>query len=223
MKKAWEPLSETSVRDSSVALADWATNKSVSSERPVFPSPQNASFISSSGKHSESPAPESGLGQNQNEPMPSPAAYNNMMAELERLLHLLSTALGNINFIAEQEKVDLSKQAVELGLGLAGELAAGAIKAEPNRLAEIVMEAVNLMEDERKITVRIHPDILTLLADNNLLEPLQANPRVTAVMDSSLNDVGCIVESDNRKIDARIYSRLNRVRHMLDSELEEKR
>ncbi len=165
--------------------------------------------------------PNSPLPQSDSEPaMTPPAVDPALIMEVQHQLALLASALDEVATANEEEQQRMVNQVLELGLALAGELAGGAIEIEPERLSGIVKEALTLMEEGAIVHVRIHPEIFGKLNEADLLEDLKNNPRIQIHQDRRIGEIGCVIENQYKRVDARVQSRIKQVRHLLKQELE---
>lgn len=149
-------------------------------------------------------------------PPPPPEPPPELIAELERYLAALDSSLKQLEGVRRQMGRQVAEQAVEIGLAVAEQLASGAIEVEPSRVLDIAIEAVETMTGDGPVDVRVMPEIYRLLMDNGFLEDYGEGARINLRPDPSVGDLGCIVDGAYGRVDGRVRSRLERLRHLLD-------
>ncbi len=138
----------------------------------------------------------------------------------ERQLALLANGLNELSRLGRQALQHTTDEIVEFGLGVAGELAGGALQVAPERVLALVTEAIALLGDAAAAKVRLHPDLYERLDESGQLERDDEVPAVQFVSDPAVGDLGCIVEAGRIRVDARVMSRLNRLRYLFESQPE---
>jgi flagellar biosynthesis/type III secretory pathway protein FliH len=146
---------------------------------------------------------------------PAPAQPTPLELELRRKVALLGKALEELEVTLERERHNMAEEAIDLGLAVAEELAAGAIALEPSRIVTIVREAVELLADEREVKLRLHPNIIEELDRVGALDGFKENPRFKLRSDPTVGEAGCIVETKAGRVDARVRARLSKLRYLL--------
>jgi flagellar assembly protein FliH len=91
---------------------------------------------------------------------------------------------------------------------IAGVLAAGEIRRDPERLRAIVQEALSSARDEDRVVVRLHPDDLDMLAPVRQALEDACGQQLVLRADRSLVRGGCLVETSRGLVDARLDARL---------------
>ncbi|MDJ0765626.1 MAG: FliH/SctL family protein [Myxococcota bacterium] len=205
--------------------ATWATPAAPTAVRPLFakPIPEDAPInpgldADTSPKKSLPPAAPPG-GDNEPAVLTSPPpAPSDLSGEFDHQLALLSAALAEVADAQHRETQQRAAEALELGLVIAEELAAGAIQIEPQRALALIEEAFQLMGEAREVKIRLQPDLFDSLESAGLLDELKAADQVALLRDPDVQDMGCIVASHAGRVDARVRARLNRLRHELQRE-----
>ncbi len=135
--------------------------------------------------------------------------------ELLRQLDILSKAIASAVAAENGRLAEMAETVVELGLAVAEKLAGDAIKDEPERVLKIVEQAIGLVDGRSACRVLLSPELLELFREGEFLEELESNPLIELVPDPSVGEFGCIVETENQKVDGRLDSRLERLRQMI--------
>lgn len=112
---------------------------------------------------------------------------------------------------------------VDLVLKIASRVIHDEVSQRPDLITAQVQAALARVREEGAITVRIHPSAVGLVqeARSRLLEPLEATTRVHFEPDASIAPGGCVVETTQRIVDARIESQLVRIGDELRNDLSE--
>jgi flagellar biosynthesis/type III secretory pathway protein FliH len=140
------------------------------------------------------------------------------MDEVDRSLEKLGKVIEQVAEAGATERKRAKEQTVEIGFAVAQELAAGAIGAEPERVASLVGSAMSLLMGEGPFRVRLHPDLFKAMQEKGLLARLVEGSKVTVSPDPGLEESGCVVESDSRKVDAGVQTHLRRLRHLFEQD-----
>ncbi len=228
MSTSWIPPAATGA--GGLGMADWAIRKQPIKIKPAFVEKDDFNVGDRSVSDvplpsSYPPMPAEQAGPSREQPDVKAESESTVVAEpeldcalateVDHQLALLASALSEVAEISARDLSRIGDVAVELGLAVAGELAAGAVKLEPERVLSIVSEALELLSDEPEVRVRFHPEIFQQLEDAGLLEELRTDSRIDVRKDSSIKDVGCVAETDERRVDGRVRSRLERIQHLM--------
>lgn len=110
----------------------------------------------------------------------------------------------------------IAAEIVELAMVVAEEIVRHEIGLDSERLAALVRDGISSLADDTEISVRLHPDEID--AVRGARPSLEDSVRLIA--DASLSRGGCVLESSDRVVDARIEARLESVREGLVSLLD---
>jgi flagellar assembly protein FliH len=112
---------------------------------------------------------------------------------------------------------DIAAAVTQTAVRLARQVLRSELAAEPAGVARVAAEAVDaLLLGARRITVRLHPQDLPLVAEGAADVLHSRGARLLA--DPALERGGCVVESDLGAIDARIASRWQQAAAVLGSD-----
>lgn len=136
------------------------------------------------------------------------------IADSTEIIGLLAHSLETLADATHKEVGKMAEEILEIALAVAEELAAGAIEAEPNRIITLIHSALEMVGVDQNVKVHLHPKVHERLKTQGLLENLSARGGITLIPDPKITDVGCIVESPMGRVDARVRSRLNQLRHL---------
>jgi len=80
-------------------------------------------------------------------------------------------------------------------------------------LRNTVRSAVNELLDRERVTVRLNPEDLQALKDQNvsLLDEFDGVPELDVSPDASVGRGGCVLETDSLHVDARLDTQLNKI------------
>ncbi|MBE0569725.1 MAG: hypothetical protein IH576_03705 [Deltaproteobacteria bacterium] len=84
--------------------------------------------------------------------------------EAAALLSGLRAAAAGVNELKEQIVLEAEPQVVELAMAVARRILVGELSEKPERIVEIVKEAIRRIERAGPVTVRVHPDLAGLVA-----------------------------------------------------------
>jgi flagellar assembly protein FliH len=109
--------------------------------------------------------------------------------------------------------------AVKLAFSLAEKILGNELETNPERVATVARNAIQQVTDARQICLRVNPQdaeyLRTLQAD--LISQLSTSAQLEIRGDASVQRGGCLVETENGSLDARIESQLNTLRAGLES------
>lgn len=137
-------------------------------------------------------------------------ALANAAAQAERIISEAQRQAGEAFAAAE-------RQVVELALAVAGKVLAREVAEDPAVILPIVKAALAKVEDQERITIRVHPGCyeLVLAARPDLQASLTRANTVTVTADGALKEGDCIVETPFGTVDARIDTQLELVKAAL--------
>jgi flagellar assembly protein FliH len=134
----------------------------------------------------------------------------------------LGEALDGISAMRDELALGLERDAVELGLALAGKVLAAAREVRPDSVVEVAQGALRRVGGQRRIVVFVNPGDVELVreaigelqARAGGLEPLdlQADQRVQAG--------GAVVRTAEGEVDAQVQTQLERAREVALAELQ---
>jgi flagellar assembly protein FliH len=121
----------------------------------------------------------------------------------------------------EQLTLALAHDAVELGLELAGKIVHGALEVQPERVIDVVRDALRPIADRRRITVLVDPDDLEIVtAQIDALRAQAGGIELCEVQaDRRVGRGGAIVRTSEGEVDACVESQLEKAREVIVAEL----
>jgi flagellar assembly protein FliH len=133
----------------------------------------------------------------------------------------MAHALAELQALRDEVAQDVERDAIELGLALAGKIVAAALEVRPELVAEVVQGALRRVNGQRTVAVFVNPaDLETVrdaLAGAGAAAPaelgdLQADQRVERG--------GAIVRTAEGEVDVRVQTQLERAREVALAELD---
>jgi flagellar biosynthesis/type III secretory pathway protein FliH len=120
---------------------------------------------------------------------------------------------------AVAERLEL--QAVELGLRLAEKIVGEAVAADPELVVEAVRGALRGLVERERVTVLVHPDDLELVrgAMGGLVATLGGIEHSEVQAERRVARGGAVVRTPDGDIDARVETKLERARDVVEAEL----
>jgi flagellar assembly protein FliH len=124
---------------------------------------------------------------------------------------------------AERERVAeaMEESAVALALQIADKALTGAITAQPERVVDVVRGALRCLVDRERVTILVHPDDLQIVREavDGLIQQLGGIDHLEVQEERRVHRGGAMVRSAAGEIDARIETKLDRARELLQGEL----
>ncbi len=129
---------------------------------------------------------------------------------LDPLLGSLSQMLSELQTLRRQTCADLESELVELALAVARKIVGREVDANPDRIADIIRNAIRRVPDAPRITIRLNPSDLRHLNETRpqLLAGLAGAQRASFETDAGIDLGGCFIETDAGDVDARIQHQL---------------
>jgi flagellar assembly protein FliH len=134
-------------------------------------------------------------------------------------------ALGEAVSQAREMRVrtadDVERHAVELGLQIAEKALAGALEVQPDRVVEVVRGALRCLVERERVVVRVNPaDLETVrAAADDLVRSLGGIDHCEVQEERRVERGGAVVRSATGEIDAKLATKLERAREVLQAEL----
>ncbi|MCL2008286.1 MAG: flagellar assembly protein FliH [Treponema sp.] len=131
-------------------------------------------------------------------------------AEVERLVQRTHTVLER----AQDKRVDIledtEREIVNLVLLISRKVVKAITEAQKNVVVQNVVQALRKVKGRGNIIIRVNlADLkLTTAHTNDFINMLEGNKNIQVQEDSSVDEGGCIIETDFGEIDARIASQL---------------
>ena len=118
---------------------------------------------------------------------------------------------------ADEEFAAAERQVVELALAVASKVLGREVAENPTVILPIVKAALEKVQDQEQITIRVHPECyeLVLSARSELQAGLARANSVAVLADAALKGGDCIVETPYGTVDARIDTQLELVKAAL--------
>ncbi len=141
--------------------------------------------------------------------------------EVASCAQALGEALAGVLALREEVAAAVERDAIELGVALAGKILAGSLQARPELVVEVVQGALRRVAGQRTITVLLNPSDLDCVssalgeartrAGSADICDLQADQRVEAG--------GAVVRTAEGEVDVRVETQLERAREVVFAEL----
>lgn len=136
----------------------------------------------------------------------------------------LRQALDEILMQREQMTDALTHDAVELALDLAAKVVHGALDVQPQRVIDVVRDALRPIADRRRITVLVDPEDIEIVTGE--IESLRAQAGGIELCevqaDRRVGRGGAIVRTSEGEVDACVQAQLQRAREIVAAELGER-
>jgi flagellar assembly protein FliH len=123
---------------------------------------------------------------------------------------------------AERERVteEMEEAAVGLALQIADKALTGAITAQPERVVDVVRGALRCLVERERVTILVNPDDLEMVRESvdGLVRQLGGMDHVDVQEERRVQRGGAIVRSTTGEIDARLQTKLDRAREIVQAE-----
>ena len=123
---------------------------------------------------------------------------------------------------AERDRVadEMEEAAVGLALQIADKALTGAITAQPERVVDVVRGALRCLVERERVTILVSPEDLELVRESveGLIRQLGGMDHVDVQEERRVQRGGAIVRSTTGEIDARLATKLDRAREIVQAE-----
>ncbi len=137
------------------------------------------------------------------------------------LLSSFKEALLDFDRIKKELLLSSERETVELSLAVAKKIVCQEITTNPNVVLNVVKEALKKVVGNENIRIRMCPDDLQFMNEfkSQLPELMEDYTKVTFEGDESITQGGCIIDTNQGDIDARIEKQLQTVEDIFYSEI----
>jgi flagellar assembly protein FliH len=132
---------------------------------------------------------------------------------IEQAATFLETCARCLTEARDAVLLDVQQEIVDLVLKVAMQVIHDEVAQRPEVITLQVEKALARVKEDSMMTVRVHPSMLDILrqASPRILESLGPTARVHFEPDSSIAPGGCMVETSQQIVDARIATQLARI------------
>ena len=127
----------------------------------------------------------------------------------------------NIVEKAHQERQEIiagsEDEIVQLAMAVARKVISNELIVNPGSIVEIVKRAILKAADREEVTVRVNPENLdtTISARDEISQSFKGIRKFKVLADASVTPGGCVVETPNGNVDARIERQLGEIEQVL--------
>src|SRR3954466_10282863 len=134
------------------------------------------------------------------------------VASLEPALAALTQAIGDVRAAQGEQAVELERRAVELGLGLARKVVAGALSVQPEMVVEVVTGVLRGIVERERVTVLVNPADLDIVREamDGIRDSLGGMDHCVVEAERRVGRGGCLVHTPMGEIDATVETKLER-------------
>jgi flagellar assembly protein FliH len=143
------------------------------------------------------------------------------LAALTPALEALAQATEAVQASQHERAQRLEAHAVDLALFLAEKVIGGALAVEPDRVVEAVRGALRGIVERERITVLVHPEDLELVRDamDGLRATLGGIEHTEVQAERRVSRGGAVVRTPDGDVDARVETKLQRAREVVEAAL----
>jgi flagellar biosynthesis/type III secretory pathway protein FliH len=124
---------------------------------------------------------------------------------------------------AERDAVadEMDAACVELALEIAAKTVTAAVAVQPERVVDVVRGALRCLVERERVTILVHPDDLEIVRESvdSLVRQLGGMDHIEVQEERRVQRGGAMVRSTTGEIDARLSTKLDRARELLEHEL----
>jgi flagellar biosynthesis/type III secretory pathway protein FliH len=144
-------------------------------------------------------------------------------AEIEPAAVALQQAILAVQADVVERADWLEAHAVDLGLFLAEKVLGGALAVQPERVVETVRGTLRGIVERERITILVSPDDLDLVRDSmsEIVGSLGGIEHCEVQAERRVGRGGCVVRTSDGDVDARVETKLQRAREVIESALED--
>jgi flagellar assembly protein FliH len=145
------------------------------------------------------------------------------MQKLEPLLTGGHKLIGELGDLHRQACREVEADLVQLALAVARKIVGREVSLGPEAVTRIIRQALGRVEHAGRITIKLNPADLELLADirPQLLSGLPEAGRAAFEADEGIARGGCLIETDGGEVDARIERQFQVVEEAFRVELDQ--
>ena len=142
-------------------------------------------------------------------------------AQVAPAVQALGEALAQVEAERDRVAAETEEAAVGLALQIADKALTAAITAHPERVVDVVRGALRCLVDRERVTIFVNPRDLEIVreAAAALVRQLGGIDHIDVQEERRVQPGGALVRSTAGEIDARIQTKLERARELLQEEL----
>ena len=142
-------------------------------------------------------------------------------AQAAPAVQALADALVQAQAERERAAAEVEAAAVELSLQIAEKALTAALAVQPERVVDAVRGALRCLVDRERITIQVHPEDLELVREaiDSVVRQLGGIEHIEVQEERRVPRGGAIVRSTAGEIDARVQTKLDKAREILEHEL----
>ena len=136
---------------------------------------------------------------------------------VKSVVHALQRAASELSEHKKKAVKESDEMIVRLALMVAKTVLQGELSVDSAKVKRIVVEAIKMIEDRGKISIKVHPDDWEIIKDveKDVLSSTHGVERLEVVEDAHVERGGCIVESDSGIFDAQLSTQLEEIGNRL--------
>jgi flagellar biosynthesis/type III secretory pathway protein FliH len=149
------------------------------------------------------------------------AAREHAAAQAAPALQALGEALVQAQTERDRVSVEVEAAAVELALEIAEKALTTALAVRPELVLDVVRGALRCLVDRERVLILVHPEDLELVREavDSLVRQLGGIEHIEVQEERRVQRGGAIVRSTAGEIDARVQTKLENAREILEHEL----
>ncbi len=143
-------------------------------------------------------------------------AREEMQASVEKRVKLMEDLLAEMNDARDRILTETREDIVKLSMVIASKIIHREVK-KSDVIVDNVREAIEMASDKHSITVKLNPADVGVInsCKNTFLETINNLKRIEIIEDDEIIPGGCIVETKDGGIDARLDRQMEEIRKVL--------
>ena len=141
---------------------------------------------------------------------------------LDETLSILNRVVDEIHKLKESIRANAEKEVVELALAVARKIVGYEVRINRDTVVEITKAALENVEDRETVTVKVNPSDYRYLHErtSQMMHLIENTDRLTFVEDPTVEEGGCLIETDCGDVDARIENQFKIIEAAFRAELD---
>jgi flagellar assembly protein FliH len=141
----------------------------------------------------------------------------------DSIIDSLNRILGQLENIRQQTYQEIEKEVAQLALSIARKIVCHEVQVSRETVTCVAREALSRVNNPTKIKIKLNPDDLQFIKDtqSQLSHFLRNVDNIRFEAEASIQNGGCLVETDRGDIDARIEKQFEAIEALFQAQLEQ--
>ncbi len=133
------------------------------------------------------------------------------LKKLDTIENILLNLVHNVNHLKKQILKESEEDMLTIALAVARQIVRKEVMENPEVIIKNIQTAIKKIGQTEKVLIRLHPDDYEVISQDaeDLLGPMKQNVRLRFETDAELMPGDCVVEGEERMVDARLKNQLD--------------